>query len=293
MMKKGLLDMSGSSLEDPSCDLTLSLGPVEDPNVLESSNESEVRSYARSRMPKLRWTTGLHRRFVNAVELAGGEDRKPTSLFFFLHEEFYIHTGATPKMVLELMDVKGLNVNQVKSHLQMYRSVKQQEEMMKAEAEGGNGSKRIRMEYDADHQMYYPRENYLRYDDNGKPFYDGHPNYTEPTNSPDLLLYAPNFSPPWKYFQDAKRKNIMALEGRCNPFPSFKDLFNGLNVQDGNGNKMVLDATRSLANKNVTEIIEISDDEEDSHSTTSLEQSGTMSVEPSPSSDISVELRLG
>ncbi|PHT90780.1 hypothetical protein T459_05893 [Capsicum annuum] len=276
MMNKGLFDMSENSSENVSCDLSLSLSHAAQQNVLESSNDnSGVRSYVRSKMPRLRWTDDLHHHFVNAVELAGGVDR------------------ATPKMVLQVMDVKGLNVNQVKSHLQMYRSVKQQEEMMKAEAEGGNGSKRIRMEYDADHQMYYPRENYLRYDDNGKPFYDGHPNYTEPTNSPDLLLYAPNFSPPWKYFQDAKRKNIMALEGRCNPFPSFKDLFNGLNVQDGNGNKMVLDATRSLANKNVPEIIEISDDEEDSHSTMSLEQSGTMSVEPSPSSDISVELRLG
>ncbi|MED6191805.1 hypothetical protein PIB30_004018 [Stylosanthes scabra] len=63
------------------------------------------------RAPRMRWTTSLHARFVHAVELLGG------------HETFGL-IGATPKSVLELMDVKDLTLAHVKSHLQMYRTVK-------------------------------------------------------------------------------------------------------------------------------------------------------------------------
>uniref|UniRef100_R7WBK2 Putative Myb family transcription factor n=1 Tax=Aegilops tauschii TaxID=37682 RepID=R7WBK2_AEGTA len=53
-----------------------------------------------SRAPRMRWTTALHAHFVRAVELLGGHER------------------ATPKSVLELMNVKDLTL----AH--MYRTVK-------------------------------------------------------------------------------------------------------------------------------------------------------------------------
>ncbi|RWW28405.1 hypothetical protein GW17_00007125 [Ensete ventricosum] len=64
------------------------------------------------RAPRMRWTTTLHAHFVHAVELLGG------------HESKHGNSRATPKSVLELMNVKDLTLAHVKSHLQMYRTVK-------------------------------------------------------------------------------------------------------------------------------------------------------------------------
>ncbi|KAB2025594.1 hypothetical protein ES319_D06G160700v1 [Gossypium barbadense] len=61
-----------------------------------------VRQYVRSKLPRLRWTPDLHLSFVHSVERLGGQDR------------------ATPKLVLQLMNVKGLSIAHVKSHLQVY-----------------------------------------------------------------------------------------------------------------------------------------------------------------------------
>ncbi|KAJ3680405.1 hypothetical protein LUZ60_016683 [Juncus effusus] len=65
-----------------------------------------VRPYIRSKVPRLRWTPDLHHCFVHAIERLGGQDK------------------ATPKLILQLMDVRGLTISHVKSHLQMYRSMK-------------------------------------------------------------------------------------------------------------------------------------------------------------------------
>ncbi|KAL9843935.1 putative transcription factor MYB-HB-like family [Arabidopsis thaliana] len=84
---------------------------VEKNNEEESSMEDEdqitnnVRQYIRSNMPRLRWTPDLHLSFVRAVQRLGGPD-------------------TTPKLVLEMMNLKGLSIAHVKSHLQMYRSKK-------------------------------------------------------------------------------------------------------------------------------------------------------------------------
>ncbi|KAL4585725.1 hypothetical protein LXL04_010349 [Taraxacum kok-saghyz] len=90
---------------------------VEDDRKTEEGSSSKnrkgrVRQYVRSKMPRLRWTPQLHHAFVNAIERLGGQ------------EISRLNAEATPKSVLQLMNVRGLSIAHVKSHLQMYRSKK-------------------------------------------------------------------------------------------------------------------------------------------------------------------------
>jgi hypothetical protein len=125
---------------------------VDEESEKKASSSSGVRPYVRSKLPRLRWTPDLHLCFVQAVERLGGEESKifnfPPFYFYFLSDnstvanssysfcEFlyinkifkYIYmvfmlfsfcVGATPKLVLQLMNIKGLSIAHVKSHLQV------------------------------------------------------------------------------------------------------------------------------------------------------------------------------
>ncbi|XP_069150752.1 uncharacterized protein [Solanum lycopersicum] len=129
-------------------------------------------------------------------------------------------------------------------------------------------------------QMNFPQGNLVqRYNhNNGKSVFDGHLNPTVTTNYLEKIASSSTvFPPPWKPMPEKK----MGLEGRCY---MFRDFFDGtITIRDGDDDNKIVRAygISNLPNKSATSMIE----EEDSHS--------TMSLELSLSSDISLDLTLG
>lgn len=70
------------------------------------SRKNGARQYIKSEHPRLRWTPELHEHFVETVDRLGGKYK------------------ATPRRILQMMGVNELKISHIKSHLQMYRSMK-------------------------------------------------------------------------------------------------------------------------------------------------------------------------
>ncbi|KAK2637139.1 hypothetical protein Ddye_031931 [Dipteronia dyeriana] len=66
-------------------------------------HNSNIPAGSAANKSRIRWTQDLHGRFIRCVDVLGGADK------------------ATPKGILKLMDIDGLAIRHVKSHLQKYR----------------------------------------------------------------------------------------------------------------------------------------------------------------------------
>ncbi|GAV90225.1 Myb_DNA-binding domain-containing protein, partial [Cephalotus follicularis] len=244
-----------------------------------------VRPYVRSKMPRLRWTPALHRRFVHAVERLGGEDR------------------ATPKMVLQIMDVKGLTISHVKSHLQMYRSMKHEQVIQEAAiaaAKKNNEARGILNSNRFKNQIYCRQNHDLK--DCSALLYQELRSY-----SIQEIAHNKSISMPaqWKEKQEMwigmKMSEQLAFEGetvqRCEQKPNsyiiFKDLLKSCMPQGKNGlDKVSIDATGCKSNhQRLEDLAEMAEKAGDGSMVLSL-NSDTSPKTLDVNDDVSLELSL-